>query len=73
MACLAGLSVMCFSLNGYSEFAYRGGMLLAAVLTAVSVSCLCRPGSVTARVSGARPWPRLVSARLPSTYGTIRS
>lgn len=73
MACLAGLSVMCFSLNEYSEFAYRGGMLLAAVLTAVSVSCLCRPGSVTARVPGARPWPRLVSARLPSTYGTIRS
>lgn len=55
VACLAGLSVMCFSLNGYSEFAYRGGMLLAAVLTAVLVSCLCRPGSVTARVLGARP------------------
>ena len=55
VACLAGLSVMCFSLNGYSEFAYRGGMLLAAVLTAVLVSCLCRPGSVTARVLDARP------------------
>lgn len=55
LACLAGLGVMCFSLNGYSEFAYRGGMLLAAVLTAVLVSCLCRPGSITARVLGARP------------------
>ena len=55
VACLAGLGVMCFSLNGYSEFAYRGGMLLAAVLTAVLVSCLCRPQSVLAHVLGARP------------------
>lgn len=55
LACLAGLSVMCFSLNGYSEFAYRGGMLLAAVLTAVLASCLCRPQSALAHVLGARP------------------
>lgn len=54
LACLAGLGVMCFSLNGYSEFAYRGGMLLAAVLTAVLVSCLCRPQSALAHVLGAR-------------------
>ena len=55
LACLAGLGVMCLSLNGYSEFAYRGGMLLAAVLTAVLVSCLCRPQSALAHVLGARP------------------
>ena len=55
ITCLAGLGVMCFSLNGYSEFAYRGGMLLAAVLTAILVSCLCRPRSVVARVLGAHP------------------
>lgn len=55
LACLAGLDVMCFSLNGYSGFAYRGGMLLAAVLTAVLVSCLCRPQSALAHVLGARP------------------
>ena len=55
LACLAGLGVMCFSLNGYSEFAYRGGMLLAAVLAAVLVSCLCRPQSALAHVLGARP------------------
>lgn len=55
LACLAGLGVMCFSLNGYSEFAYRGAMLLAAVLTAVLVSCLCRPQSALAHVLGARP------------------
>lgn len=55
LACLAGLGVMSFSLNGYSEFAYRGGMLLAAVLTAVLVSCLCRPQSALAHVLGARP------------------
>lgn len=55
LACLAGLGVMCFSLNGYSEFAYRGGMFLAAVLTSVLVSCLCRPQSALAHVLGARP------------------
>lgn len=55
LACLAGLGVMCFLLNGYSEFAYRGGMLLAAVLTAVLASCLCRPQSALAHVLGARP------------------
>lgn len=55
LACLAGLGVMCFLLNGYSEFAYRGGMLLAAVLTAVLASCLCRPQSAPAHVLGARP------------------
>lgn len=55
LACLTGLGVMCFSLNGYSEFAYRGGMLLAAVLTAVLASCLCRPQSALAHVLGARP------------------
>lgn len=54
LACLASLGVMCFSLNGYSEFAYRGGMLLAAVLTAVLASCLCRPQSALAHVLGAR-------------------
>lgn len=55
LACLAGLGVMCFLLNGYSEFAYRSGMLLAAVLTAVLVSCLCRPQSALAHALGARP------------------
>ena len=55
LACLAGLGVMCFLLNGYSEFAYRGGMLLAAVLAAVLASCLCRPQSALAHVLGARP------------------
>lgn len=55
LACLADLGVMCFLLNGYSEFAYRGGMLLAAVLTAVLASCLCRPQSALAHVLGARP------------------
>lgn len=55
LACLTGLGVMCFLLNGYSEFAYRGGMLLAAVLTAVLASCLCRQQSALAHVLGARP------------------
>ena len=54
-ASLAGLGVMCVTLNGYSEFSYRGGMLLAAVLTALLVSCLTRPAGVLSRALGARP------------------
>ena len=54
-ASLVGLGVMCAALNGYSEFAYRGGMLLAALLTALLVSCLTRHDSALARVLGTRP------------------
>lgn len=53
-ACLAGLGAMCVTLNGYSELAYRGGMLLAALLTALLISCLVRGGLVS-RVLGVAP------------------
>lgn len=51
-ASLVGLGIMCVALNGYSEFAYRGGMLLAALLSALLLSCLTRPDSILARVLG---------------------
>lgn len=55
-AALAGLGAMAVTLNGYSEFAYRGGMLLAAVLTAVVIGCVSRPGGgIVGRVLGLRP------------------
>ncbi len=53
---LAGIGVMMVTLNGYSEFTYRGGTFLAALLTAVAIGVVCRPsGSVLSRVLGLRP------------------
>ena len=40
---IAGIVTMMVTLNGYSEFAYRGGMFLAALLTAVLIGVLARP------------------------------
>ena len=56
VAALAGIGVMMVTLNGYSEFTYRGGTFLAALLTAVAIGVVCRPsGSVLSRVLGLRP------------------
>ena len=52
---LAGLGAMMVTLNGYSEFAYRGGMFLAAILTAILIGAVSRPGSLVGRVLGLRP------------------
>lgn len=53
VAALAVIAVMAFSLNGYSEFVYRGGILLVALLTAVFVGVVCRPeGGMLSRVVG---------------------
>lgn len=52
-AALAAIAVMAFTLNGYSEFVYRGGILLVALLTAVFVGVVCRPeGGLLSRVVG---------------------
>lgn len=40
---LCGIVAMMFAFNGYSHFVYRGGILIAAVLTALLVGCMCRP------------------------------
>ncbi|MCI2155536.1 MAG: acetyltransferase [Olsenella sp.] len=40
---LLGLIAMMFAFNGYSHFVYRGGMLVAAILTALLVGCISRP------------------------------
>ena len=56
VAAQAGIGVMMVTLNGYSEFAYRGGMLLAAVLTAVVIGVVSRPsGGVLSGVLGLAP------------------
>ena len=55
VASLAGLGAMMVTLNGYSEFTYRGGILLAAVLSGVLIGSLAREDSVAGRVLGLRP------------------
>lgn len=56
VAALAGIGVMMVVLNGYSEFTYRGGTFLAALLSAVVIGVVARPsGSVLSRVLGLGP------------------
>lgn len=43
LAALVVIGVMMVSLNGYSEFAYRGGILLVALLTALFIGVVSRP------------------------------
>lgn len=42
--CLAGIVVLCVFVSGFEPFAYRGGMLLTALLSAVLIGVLARPG-----------------------------
>lgn len=56
LACLAVLLAMCVWMNGRDAFAYRGGIFLAAVATAVLVAVLAEPEpTLLARALGARP------------------
>ena len=60
LASLAGILAMMLVLNGYSDFAYRGGMLLASVLTAVFVGVVSQPRQgLLAKVVG---WTPLAAA-----------
>lgn len=50
---LVGIVAMMFAFNGYSHFVYRGGMLVAAILTALLVGCVSRPDpTLVGRVLG---------------------
>lgn len=59
VAALAGLGAMMVTLDGYSEFAYRGGIFLAALLSAVVVGAVSRPQSLLGRALGLRPLAEL--------------
>ena len=50
---ILGILVMMFVFNGYSHFVYRGGILIAAILTAFLVGCISRPNhTIAGRVLG---------------------
>ena len=60
VASLVAIFAMMLSLNGYSDFAYRGGMLLVSALTAVFIGVVCRPEEgLLARMLG---WAPLAAA-----------
>ena len=50
---LVGIVAMMFIFNGYSHFVYRGGILIAAILTALLVGCIARPNhTMVGRILG---------------------
>ncbi len=55
IAALAGLLVLSAAMPGDAEWAYRGGLLAVAVLTAVLIAAFLVPGSPLARVVDVAP------------------
>ncbi|MGI6216319.1 MAG: acyltransferase family protein [Coriobacteriales bacterium] len=55
IAGIVAIVVMAFMLNGFSQFLYRGGLLLVAVLTALVVLAVVNPKSLLGKVLGAKP------------------
>lgn len=67
-ASLAGICALCALGDGYSPFAYRGGLLLAAVLSAILVGSVCEPRqSLLTRVLGSQA-PAALGRRAFSVY-----
>lgn len=54
VALVALLAMMAFA-NGFSPFLYRGGILLASLLTAVVIAVMVHPDSLLGRVAGTAP------------------
>ena len=64
---LAVLVWMAFTLNGYSPFLYRGGLLIAAILTGIVVVAIVNRRSVFGKVLGLKPF-QVGSARTFAVY-----
>lgn len=52
---LAGLVLMCLFTNGYTAFQYRGGTLLASVLTLMVIAAAVQRRGVLSRILGVKP------------------
>lgn len=52
---LAALLALIVFADGFSPFLYRGGILLASLLTAIVIAVLVHPASMLSRAAGARP------------------
>ena len=53
---LIGLLALIAFANGFSPFLYRGGILLASVLTAIVIAVMVHPASLIGRVAGWAPF-----------------
>lgn len=53
LVALAALIVMIVLADGFSPFLYRGGLLLASVLTAIVIAVMVHPASLLGRIAGA--------------------
>lgn len=52
---LIGLAVIIFTVNGFSPFLYRGGILIASILTAVIIAVIVHPASLLGKIASAKP------------------
>lgn len=55
IAALVALLALIVLVDGFSPFLYRGGLLLASVLTAVIIAVMVHPASLLGRIAGAKP------------------
>ena len=55
LAGLAGIVVLVWQTNEYSDFMFRGGMVLLSVATAAAVAAAVTPGSLLGRALGLQP------------------
>lgn len=52
---LVALVALIVFVDGFSPFLYRGGILLASILTAVVIAVMVHPASLLGRIAGAKP------------------
>lgn len=55
LAALVALLALIVLVDGFSPFLYRGGILLASVLTAVIIAVMVHPASLLGRIASAKP------------------
>ncbi|MEG0376035.1 MAG: acyltransferase [Raoultibacter sp.] len=55
IAACVGLVIMVVFTDGFSPFLYRGGLVLASILTAIVIAVVVYPGSRFARFASAKP------------------
>lgn len=56
LAALIGLVILMACVDGFSPFLYRGGNLLASILTAIVIAVMVHPASLLGRLAGLKPF-----------------
>lgn len=55
LVALVALLALIVFVDGFSPFLYRGGILLASILTAIVIAVMVHPASLLGRIAGAKP------------------